>query len=83
MSRLQIVTWPNPILETPADPVTNFNGDLKQLVDNMFVAAELQPWWVVNGRPDSQFWPSHLASQGFFLLRARTQMREVTNVLLK
>jgi hypothetical protein len=55
----------------------------KQLVDNLFVAAELQPWWVVNGRPDSQLWPSHLASQGFFLLRARTQMREVTNVLLK
>src|SRR5260370_16710474 len=36
MSLLKIVTWPNPILETPADPVTEFNGDLKQLVDNMF-----------------------------------------------
>jgi len=36
MSRLKIVTWPNPILEIPADPVTEFNGDLKQLVDRMF-----------------------------------------------
>ncbi len=36
MSLLKIVTWPNPILETPADPVTDFNGDLKQLVDRMF-----------------------------------------------
>ena len=36
MSRLKIVTWPNPILEIPADPVTEFNGDLKQLVDSMF-----------------------------------------------
>ena len=36
MSLLKIVTWPNPILEIPADPVTEFNGDLKQLVDNMF-----------------------------------------------
>ena len=36
MSLLKIVTWPNPILETPADPVTEFNGDLKQLVENMF-----------------------------------------------
>ncbi len=36
MSLLKIVTWPNPILETPADPVTEFNGDLKQLVDRMF-----------------------------------------------
>jgi peptide deformylase len=36
MSLLKIVTWPNPILEIPADPVTDFNGDLKQLVDRMF-----------------------------------------------
>ena len=55
----------------------------QQTVDNMMAAAELQPWWVVNGKPDSQFFPSHLASQGFFLLRARTQLREVTNILLK
>jgi hypothetical protein len=55
----------------------------QQTVDNMMVAARLQPWWVVNGSPDSQFFPSHLASQGFFLLRARTQLREVTNILLK
>jgi hypothetical protein len=27
--------------------------------------------------------PSHLASQGFFLLRARTQLREISNILLK
>src|SRR5207237_4314710 len=36
MSLLKLVTWPNPILEAPADPVTKFNGDLKKLVDNMF-----------------------------------------------
>ncbi len=36
MSLLKIVTWPNPILETPADPVTDFSGDLKKLVDNLF-----------------------------------------------
>lgn len=36
MSLLKIVTWPNPILEMPADPVTEFNGDLKHLVENMF-----------------------------------------------
>jgi hypothetical protein len=54
-----------------------------QTVDNMILAARLQPWFVVNGAPDSQFFPSHLASQGFFLLRARTQLREITNILLK
>src|SRR5258708_946329 len=36
MSLLRIVTWPNPILEMPADPVTEFNGDLTKLVENMF-----------------------------------------------
>jgi peptide deformylase len=36
MSLLKIVTWPNPILETPANPVTAFDDDLKKLVNNMF-----------------------------------------------
>jgi hypothetical protein len=43
----------------------------------------LQPWVVVNGSPQSQVLPSHLAAQGFFLLRARVQLREITNILLK
>jgi len=49
----------------------------------MAQAASLQPWVVINGAPDAQFMPSHLAAQGFFLLRARTQLREITNILLK
>src|SRR6266513_4051063 len=36
MSLLKIVTWPNPILDAPADPVTKFDADLKKLVNNMF-----------------------------------------------
>jgi peptide deformylase len=36
MSLLKVVTWPNPILETPANPVTKFDEDLKKLVNNMF-----------------------------------------------
>ncbi len=28
-------------------------------------------------------WPNHLTAQGFYLLRARTQLRELTNILLK
>jgi hypothetical protein len=46
-------------------------------------AAELDPWVIVNGAPDGQFLPSHLAVEGFYLLRARTQLREITNILLK
>ena len=43
----------------------------------------LQPLVVVSAAPDSQFLPSHLASQGFYLLRARTNLRELTNILTK
>jgi hypothetical protein len=54
-----------------------------QMLDSFRAAATLQPWVVVNGAPDSQLLPSHLAAQGFFLLRARTQLREISNILLK
>ena len=54
-----------------------------QMLDSFRAAATLQPWFIVNGAPGSQLLPSHLAAQGFFLLRARTQLREITNILLK
>ena len=44
--------------------------------------ASLAPIAVISGAPDSQSLPSHLASQGFYLLRARTQLREVSSVLM-
>ena len=53
------------------------------MIDNLFQAAGLHPWVVVNGAPDSQFLPSHLAAQGFFLLRARAQMYEIMDILTK
>ncbi|MEL6965544.1 MAG: DUF2333 family protein, partial [Pseudomonadota bacterium] len=46
-------------------------------------AATLQPWVVTNGSPEAQFRPSHLSAQGFYLLRARTQLKEISNILLK
>lgn len=54
-----------------------------KMLSSMAQAAALQPWVVINGSPDSQFFPSHLGAQGFFLLRARTQLRAITNILLK
>lgn len=61
--------------------------DLGQVWANMLssfrAAAMMQPWVVVNGNPDGQALPSHLAAQGFYLLRARTQLKEITNILLK
>jgi peptide deformylase len=43
MSLLKIVTWPNPILEAPGDPVTEFNGDLTKLVKDMFETMYAAP----------------------------------------
>ncbi|MBM3502280.1 MAG: DUF2333 family protein [Alphaproteobacteria bacterium] len=55
----------------------------RQLLESTSHAARLQPIVIMNGAPDSQWIPSHLAGQGFYLLRARTQLREITNILLK
>jgi hypothetical protein len=55
--------------------------------DNMLTslraAVMLDPLVITNGAPDSMIRPSHLVSQGFYLLRARTQMKEISNILLK
>ena len=61
----------------------DLSGAWTQMLDSFRAAATLQPWVVVNGDPASQLLPSHLAAQGFFLLRARTQLKEITNILLK
>lgn len=53
------------------------------MLESARAAAVQQPWVVLNGGVDSQFVPSHLASQGFLLLRLRTQLREVATVLQK
>ena len=43
MARLKIVTWPDPVLTTPADPVTKFDAELKKLVDDMFETMYAAP----------------------------------------
>ncbi len=54
----------------------------QQMLDSLRDAASLDPLFVMNSRPDGTL-QNHLAVQGFYLLRARTQMREITNILLK
>jgi hypothetical protein len=66
-----------PIAERDAARIWN------QMIEALREAATLQPWVVLNGAPDSQFLPNHLTSQGFYLLRARTQLRELTDILRK
>lgn len=36
MAQLEIVNYPNTVLETPGDPVTEFGADLRRLVSDMF-----------------------------------------------
>ena len=54
-----------------------------QMLASLREAAKLQPLMVRNGTPDEMMQPSHLAAQGFYLLRARTQLREISDILLK
>ena len=43
MALLEIVKWPAPVLDTPADPVTEFDDDLQRLVSNMFETMYAAP----------------------------------------
>ena len=54
-----------------------------QMMGSLKVAAEMFPFVVANGAQDGLIVPSHLSAQGFYLLRARTQMREVADALAK
>jgi hypothetical protein len=38
---------------------------------------------VVNGSPNALVEPNHLSAQGFYLLRARTQLEELIDILQK
>jgi hypothetical protein len=55
----------------------------ERMLNSLNAAAALDPLVVVNGAPDGLYWPSHLAVQGFYLLRARTQLREIITILQK
>jgi hypothetical protein len=55
----------------------------KRMVDSMIEGASLQPLIVINGTPNALVEPNHLTAQGFYLLRARTQLEEITDILQK
>ncbi len=54
-----------------------------QMEESLRDGMKLHNFLIINAAPDSQFFPNHLATQGFFVMRARTQLYEVTNILLK
>ncbi len=54
-----------------------------KMLEELRIAAIMQPMVVNNGTPGGQFFPNHLANQGFYLLRARAKLRELTDILKK
>jgi hypothetical protein len=73
-------------LRTDFESVIN-SREASELYDNMLeelrIAAVMQPLVVNNGTPGGQFFPNHLANQGFYILRARAKLRELTDILKK
>jgi hypothetical protein len=53
----------------------------ERMIASMLEGAELQPLIVINGTPNAMVEPNHLTAQGFYLLRARTQLEELTDIL--
>ncbi|MAL79064.1 MAG: hypothetical protein CMN55_08115 [Sneathiella sp.] len=54
-----------------------------QMLASFKSVIALDPFIVVNAAPDSQLLPNHLTAQGFYVLRARAQLQEISNILLK
>lgn len=44
-------------------------------------SLNIQPLLISNGAEDGMLMPAHLATQGFYLLNARTSLLEVRDVL--
>jgi hypothetical protein len=61
----------------------NVTNAWAQMMQSLHTAAAMDPLIVANGANDGFLVPSHLAAQGFYLLRVRTQLKEVTDILQK
>lgn len=59
------------------------DGVWQLMLDSLREGSQLEPLIVIGGSPDALILPNHLTAQGFYLLRARTQLYEVVNILLK
>lgn len=61
--------------------------DVRQVWDemmlNLAMAAELQPFMTLTGALDGLVLPNHLAGQGFYALNARIKVAEIMDILAK
>jgi len=59
----------------------NLQASWAELLTSLRLGATLHPWLVSNGPLDSVATPNHLAGEGFLLLRVRTKLDEIIDIL--
>ena len=59
----------------------NLQANWADLLTSLRLGATLRPWVVSNGPLDSMATPNHLAAEGFLLLRVRTKLEEIIDIL--
>ena len=59
----------------------NLQASWAELLISLQLGATLHPWVVSNGPLDSMATPNHLAGEGFLLLRVRTKLEEIMDIL--
>ena len=59
----------------------NLQASWADLLTSLRLGATLHPWVVSNGPLDSTATPNHLAGEGFLLLRVRTKLEEIIDIL--
>ena len=59
----------------------NLQASWAELLTSLRLGATLHPWVVSNGPLDSAATPNHLAGEGFLLLRVRTKLEEIIDIL--
>lgn len=51
------------------------------MLTDLAMVADMHPLIVQNAKPDGAFLPNHLSTEGFYILRARAKLREITDIL--
>lgn len=59
----------------------NVDPIYQQMLESFEAGVKLEPFLVLNGTRDGSVFPNHLTTIGFYLLQARTRLREITSVL--
>lgn len=53
------------------------------MLADLALAADMKPLIVQNANTDGAILPNHLVGEGFYILRSRAKLREITDILLK